>query len=177
SMKRVLAVVLCVTFLTGCTGSFALTKKVYDFHRHQESKWADELVFLGCVVLPVYSLAMVGDAIIFNTAEFWSGKNPINEANGKTLSNGDLQVLLSYSAKDDTVKVESMKSLKPGAKFVLKRNQTGGVSALDENGKVLFTSMTEADGGISVFDGNKILVRHFSPREIQEVTSKFKQQS
>jgi hypothetical protein len=174
AMKKLLVIVLITTLLTGCTGSFALTKKVYKFHHQQKDKWMDELVFLGCVILPVYGLATMGDAIIFNTAEFWTGKNPIQEANAnKTLTNGDLQVLVSYSNKDDTVKIVSLKSLKPGMEFVVKRTTTG-VSAEDRDGKVLFTSVTRGDGGISVYDGNKILVRHFSPMEIREVAAKFK---
>jgi hypothetical protein len=174
-MKKLLAIVLTVTLLTGCTGSFVLTKKVYNFHKQQKDKWMDELVFLGCVILPVYGLATLGDAIIFNTAEFWTGKNPINEASsGKTLTSGDLQVELSYSHKNDTVKVVSIKSLQPGVQFVVKRTESG-VIAEDKDGKMLFTSVTEADGGISVYDSNKMLVRHFSPIEIKEVAGKFKE--
>jgi len=174
-MRRLVALVLVAAMSAGCTGSFALTKKVYNFHRHQQSKWMDELVFLGCVVLPVYGLATLGDAIIFNTSEFWTGRNPISGANnGKTLVNGDLQVSLSYSSQEDSVKIASLKSLKPGMEFVVKRTPAG-VTAEDAGGKVLYTSVTEADGGISVYDGNSILVRHFSPMEIREVTGKFKE--
>ena len=174
-MKRLVSLILVAALSAGCTGSLALTKKVYNFHHRQQGKWMDELVFLGCVILPVYGLATLGDAIIFNTSEFWTGKNPIAEANGgKTLVNGDLQVVLSYSPHDDSVKVAALKFLKPGMEFTVKRTEAG-VTAEDHGGKLLFTSVTEADGGISVYDGNKILVRHFSPMEIREVTRKFRQ--
>lgn len=172
-MKKLIAAVLAVVMLAGCTGSFALTRKVYSFHRNMEGKWMDELVFLGCVILPVYSLATLGDGIIFNSIEFWTGDNPIKEAKGKTLTNGDLQVMLSYSEQDDSVRVVSLKSLKPNADFRLTRNENG-VVAQDKTGKTLFTSVTEADGGITVYDGNKMIVRHFSPAEIREVSRKFK---
>ena len=29
------------------------------------------------VIIPVYGLATLGDALIFNTIEFWSGSNPV----------------------------------------------------------------------------------------------------
>src|SRR3990167_719927 len=64
-MKRILASVILVVFVaTGCTGSFNLTKKVYNFHRSQSDKWADELCFLLVVLVPVYSLATFADAIV-----------------------------------------------------------------------------------------------------------------
>ena len=79
-MKRVVFGLLAVcVFATGCTGSFMLTRKVYNFHRTMDDKWVDELAFLGCIILPVYGLATLGDAIIFNSIEFWSGENPIEE--------------------------------------------------------------------------------------------------
>ena len=46
-MKKTIAVVLIAAlFTTGCTGSFNLTRKVYNFHRSQPDKWSDELCFL-----------------------------------------------------------------------------------------------------------------------------------
>src|ERR1700733_5910107 len=67
-MKKTIAVVLIVAlFTTGCTGSFNLTRKVYNFHRSQTDKWSDELCFLLVVLIPVYSIATFADAIVFNS--------------------------------------------------------------------------------------------------------------
>ena len=47
-MKKFVAMLIVAAFFAaGCTGSFGLTKKVYQFHRGQDGKWMDELVFLG----------------------------------------------------------------------------------------------------------------------------------
>ncbi len=173
-MKKFIAGMLVIIMLSGCTGSFALTKTVYNFHRGQEDKWMDEFVFLGCVLLPVYGLTTLGDAIIFNSIEFWTGDNPIEQAKAKTLSDGDLQVVLSYSEQEDAVRIVSMKSLESNSDFLVKRNDIG-VVAQDTTGKILFQSVTEADGGISVYDGNSQLVRHFSSDEIKAATYKLKQ--
>jgi galactitol-specific phosphotransferase system IIB component len=177
-MKKFISLILIAGLAAccaGCAGSFPLTKKVYnDLNAKRTGKWMDEVVFLNCVILPIYGLAAVGDAIVFNTVEFWSDKKPVAEAKaGTVLTSGDLQVTLSYSSKDDTISVVSLKSLKPGMDFTVKRTETG-VVAEDQSGVVLYTSVTEADGGISVYDANKILVRHFSPMEIKEVTRRFK---
>ena len=77
-MKRfVIWAMLACLFFAGCTGSFRLTKNVHNFTRGQANDWLDEAVFLGCIIIPVYGLAMLGDGIYFNSVEFWSGENPL----------------------------------------------------------------------------------------------------
>jgi hypothetical protein len=44
-----------------------------------DSKYVNELLFLGLHILPVYPIAMVGDRLVFNSIEFWWGKNPIGK--------------------------------------------------------------------------------------------------
>ena len=38
-----------------------------------ERTWVNELVFLGCTIIPVYGVAYWIDIIILNTVEYWSG--------------------------------------------------------------------------------------------------------
>ena len=77
-MKKIVASLLTATvLLTGCTGPFQLTKNLHKWQTSSDEKWIDEVVFLGCVILPVYGIACLGDAIIFNSIEFWGGENPI----------------------------------------------------------------------------------------------------
>lgn len=77
--KALLCSVAIVGLLAGpsCYGPFRLTKQVHKFNGNFEEKWVSEVVFLGCIILPVYGLAMLGDGLIFNSIEFWGGKNPI----------------------------------------------------------------------------------------------------
>lgn len=63
---------------SGCFGSFNLTRKVYGFNKTvSKDKFVQELVFLGLNVVPVYGIASFIDAIVANTIEFWTGKNPV----------------------------------------------------------------------------------------------------
>ena len=48
-------------------------------------KFVNELVFLGLCILPAYELCTLGDALIFNSIEFWGGQNPI------TMKAGDVE--------------------------------------------------------------------------------------
>jgi hypothetical protein len=79
-MKKVIPGLLAATILlTGCTGPFALTKKVHHWQTNvSENQWVQEVAFLGCVILPVYGLSCLADAIIFNSVEFWTGDNPMD---------------------------------------------------------------------------------------------------
>jgi hypothetical protein len=76
--KFIPALLIASILLTGCTGPFALTKKLHTGQTGFENKWVDEVAFLGCIILPIYGLATVGDAIIFNSVEFWTGDNPMD---------------------------------------------------------------------------------------------------
>ena len=169
-MKKIIVLLLVVCFVTvGCTGSFMLTKKVYNFHRQQEGKWVDELVFLGVVIIPVYSLASLGDAIIFNSIEFWSGENPIkkagNESSVVVAANDDLKVILNYLSENDGIRIDSYTSDAQNSTFILERNDEG-VMAKDVAGNVLYTAVSDAQGGISVYGKDHELIKHFSPNMV-----------
>jgi hypothetical protein len=67
----------------GCIGNFALTRKVYQFNREVDSnKWIQWLAFLVLNVVPVYSFAVLIDAIFANSVEFWTGDNPVTTTGG-----------------------------------------------------------------------------------------------
>lgn len=64
--------------MSGCYGSFALTTKLHRWNGTvSNSKFVNELVFFGLCIIPAYELACLGDALIFNSIEFWGGQNPI----------------------------------------------------------------------------------------------------
>lgn len=82
--------------LTGCTGPFVLTKKLHNWQTSFDDKWVDEVAFLGCIILPVYSLATLADGLIFNSVEFWTGENPMDNA---AAPQGDEMCLRSVAAQ------------------------------------------------------------------------------
>ncbi|WP_251622999.1 DUF3332 domain-containing protein [Odoribacter lunatus] len=80
-IRQTTAVVLIASMgalMSGCFGSFALTSKLHRWNGEvSNSKFVNELVFLGLCILPVYEIACLGDVLIFNSIEFWGGNNPI----------------------------------------------------------------------------------------------------
>ncbi len=77
--KTIVAVVMAVSLLfSSCLGSFQAFNNLKDWNQGvSQSKWVNNLLFWGLVIIPVYPIFLIGDAIIFNVIEFWSGSNPI----------------------------------------------------------------------------------------------------
>ncbi|MDD5440416.1 MAG: DUF3332 family protein [Candidatus Omnitrophica bacterium] len=164
-MRKVIALLVLAAFLSGCTGSFVLTKKVYEFHRSMDNKWADEALFAVCAYLPVYIIAMLGDAIIFNTVEFWTESNPLSagkpDRNIRVAHSGKYKAVMSHDARTDTVTVNVLESDIPVTSFVLARG-ADGVTVKDLRGDVLMTAAKDIDGGVSLYSRDRKMVRHFS---------------
>ena len=73
--------VAAALLLSGCYGPFTLTKRVHAWNGQvSENHCVVEGVFLVCAWLPVYGIATLADAVIFNSVEFWTGENPLESA-------------------------------------------------------------------------------------------------
>lgn len=154
-MKKAIGCILVgavILGVVGCTGPFTLTKKLHTWQTGFEDKWVDEAAFLGCVWLPVYGLATLGDAIIFNSVEFWTGENPLDTA---SISKDGENVKMTYQA-DGSILIESAS----GA-CVLEKTDAG-VSALDVEGNVLYTAKTGEDNKVRVYNADGNAVRTFT---------------
>lgn len=87
-MKKTLiknvAIAMVVVTMSSCYGSFRLTSKLHAWNGSvSNAKFVNELVFLGLCILPAYELCVLGDALIFNTIEFWGENNPISMKDGE----------------------------------------------------------------------------------------------
>lgn len=86
-MKKSKFIVLALTvsiLSTSCLGSFSAFNNLKDWnHQVSDSKFVNNLLFWGLNIVPVYGLFFIGDALIFNTIEFWSGSNPIAMTDGE----------------------------------------------------------------------------------------------
>jgi len=61
---------------TACYGPFNLTRNLHHWNGSVSSnKWAQEGMFI--LLSPVYGICVFGDSLIFNSIQFWGGKNPI----------------------------------------------------------------------------------------------------
>lgn len=139
----------------GCFGSFNLTRKLYNWNDSvSKDKWIKEAVFLVLIWAPIYGLAGLGDAVIFNTIEFWSGENPIDMkttslSQSKRIVRGDAEVRLRVQGHElwieQVVRGESAGSLR-----IVQQGERS--VAIDQEGRVLLTAQTLPDGTVLITD-------------------------
>ena len=86
-MKKVISCLIlsCAILFSSCLGSFRAFNNLKDWNQGlTDSKFLDNLIFWGLNIVPVYGLFFLGDALIFNVIEFWSGSNPIAMKDGES---------------------------------------------------------------------------------------------
>lgn len=80
-MKRIIqsiALSFLIISLSGCFGSFNLTKNVYEMNDNAtENGFVKSALMVGLLIIPVYEIAAIADILVLNTIEFWTGENPV----------------------------------------------------------------------------------------------------
>lgn len=79
TILKLMVFVLCATSIQGCYGKFALTRKLYAVNGEVSDKFLRSGLTWVFLFFPVYGVVGLADLIVFNTIEFWSGKNPVAE--------------------------------------------------------------------------------------------------
>lgn len=126
---------LCFSFLTmGCIGQMGMSGKVRQFNLETtEDRWGREILFVILMVLPVYGIASLLDIIVFNSVEFWTGKNPIN---GKPS--------VSPVAGIRTFEVDGTSLV-----MTLREDQSIDVEALTPDGERHFLNLVRTEEGVT----------------------------
>lgn len=161
-----IAVMLVTAF--GCYGSFQLVNKVYKFNGTLGSKWVNELGFLVMVIVPVYGVATFIDAVILNTIEFWTGKNPMAANNGTQnipLPQGNM----TLNPQDNSYTLRQMIDGKE--KIIQITTKDGVTTATDETGSVLARSERTAEGGVIVYDAQGNVVSTLTHAQVESMVA------
>ncbi|OIP33689.1 MAG: hypothetical protein AUK47_18645 [Deltaproteobacteria bacterium CG2_30_63_29] len=135
-----LALVLSLT--AGCFGSFGATSMLYRWNNGVSSnKFVKTLVLWAMIIVPVYEVLLVGDFVVFNTIEFWTGNRVFADATIKQLEGG--KVLVENG--QDTYLIEPLGEQRVR---IAVNGLDLGIAAVTEAGDLLFVS---ADGTMQVF--------------------------
>jgi len=103
TITKAVAVAAIVMSLAGCVGSNAVTGKLMKFNVEVvDNRYARAGV--NFLLAPVYALTFAADYIVFNSIEFWVGKNPLTGAphifDSKVDTMFDVNDSLDYSLKE-----------------------------------------------------------------------------
>ncbi len=83
-MKKAFTSTACAMMLTGCLGQNALFDTVQDWNATAtNNKFVNQGISFVFWWVPVYGLSLLGDIVIFNSIEFWTGTNPISKEGAK----------------------------------------------------------------------------------------------
>lgn len=165
-------------FASGCYGPFNLTRRLYQWNGQVgRDKWEREFVFLLLAWTPVYSVTVLADAVVFNSMEFWTGKNPVDRPNAswrdrqprtKRLVRKDRSALLTYASTPAGAQLLIEQFQQGQAAGSLRLAQHHGMTVgLDGEGHVLFTASSASDGGIVIHNGAGDQVASYSAEDVE----------
>jgi Domain of unknown function (DUF3332) len=174
---------------SGCYGSFALTKKLYEFNGAVQDRFVRSIVTAVMILLPVYWFGGAVDWVLFNTIEFWTGKNPMTEEIIKLPSKGKKR-----SSMDEDLYVQTLYRTDRGLETKLDAYRQGHLIKslaihLQEGSPVVTADLRWAETGVSeqytvqqLADGRVLVGRASSTGEratklieaekVQEITAK-----
>ena len=164
--------------MSGCYGPFNLTRRLYRWNSQVAGKWEREFMFILLAWVPVYGLTLVGDAVIFNSMEFWTGNNPVDPPQKaglpslpktKRIVRGDEEVVLTYVMASDGPRlvIEQFRAGKPAGILQIERQHDMTVG-LNDQGQVVFTAQSLADGQILVTDGHGVRLASYSGERVAQ---------
>jgi hypothetical protein len=153
---------------SGCFGGFGATHSLYKWNTDvSDNKWLRWLVFLVLIIVPVYGLFILADALVLNTIEFFSGKNPIN---GGTAQLGGGHTLTSSRTTDpNVIRHEHRKDGKLVRVLYVKRVNDREMLLLDEHFHVLTGVELNAHGKVSLRDGTGRELAALGAAEIERI--------
>ncbi len=164
-MMTVSAILAASVMFSSCIGSHPLFHKVSEMNQNiSGNKWINEIVYFAMWVIPVYELSLLGDVLIFNSIEFWTGSNPLSKAgsekkvkgsdgkeyviktqkDGYTISQGNNNLDLKYNEKDQSWNVVSK-----GKTRKLLKVKGDGTADVYMNGKTMNVTL-DAKGATAV---------------------------
>ena len=156
---RSLAAVVLVAFFSvstvGCFGRFALTRRIYDWNEHVSGdKWVRSLVFV--LIIPIYGVVNLFDALFANVVEFWSGHNPMASIPGmeRWAYGSGGEVARMTLREDGAIDVLLTAPGQPAKRFSLVR-EVNGVGLLDASGVEIARAGDGADGEPALLDAGR----------------------
>lgn len=181
---KVLVMVVAASFmLNSCLGSFSAFNNLRSWNESvTNEKFLNNLIFWGLNIVPVYPLFMLGDMIIFNVIEFWSGSNPIAMKEGEVESqilvkDGKTYQMIATKNKMEITVIEGENEGKSIEMFYLPSEQSWNLKT--DEGEVIKLSSFE-EGLIYVYLPNGETIKMNPEMDTQDgmaiINSKLNQQ-
>lgn len=154
--KRAVLAALLAAMSVGCIGRGGLNREVKEFNLTTvENRWGREGIFFGLQALWVYRICSVLDLFIFNSVEFWSGRNPINgksalaeipAAQAEKLGLGDIDDARVARLTENEAKLQV--EFENGDRMTFDVLRDGGIYTISYQGRVFFQGSVDPEGSV-----------------------------
>jgi len=143
----VLAAFTCAS-VGGCYGKYALFNSAAKFGGNLGGKYVGAVVNLVFWIVPVYEICLVGDLLIFNTIEFWTGSKLVS-MNSDTYQETDADGNKVYAVRntDGSLSVSITDAGGKKADFTLEHDGNI-IRAVDTKGKIIAQELIDDNGEI-----------------------------
>jgi len=182
-LRRAIVGGVLVGFLSmtaACYGPFNLTRTLYKWNGEVkgagdiEAKWMREGVFLALVLLPVYGISLLADAVVFNSIEFWTGENPIKlsqeSEDGRRwiVQAGETTATMTFAPDGNSAHVTYRKAgqLYQAGQITKEANHFWFT---DERGRRLYTAEPNEAGWLTIVGEECQLLGRLSPEQVQRL--------
>ncbi len=149
--------------LSGCFGSFNAIRNLWEWNDDLDNKWVKWLVFLGLSIIPVYGLFALADALVLNSVEFWTGKNPVQAGpDGRTVTR-------VATADPATLRLEVRRAGQLELIVYCRSLGDGAFQILDEAGHQLSLVRELRDGSLELNGADEQVLARLDPSAVQRV--------
>ncbi len=138
-MKKGILALVCagmIAALSGCYGSNVVYNKLHKWNGSFGNKWAKFGMHLLLWIVPAYELSMLGDFIIFNSVEFWTGSNPMASGDSYYEKDEHGNSVAAVKNEDGSLSVQYTSAKGETSNFTLQRDENV-VRALDAEGNLV----------------------------------------
>ncbi len=177
-----MAVASILASATSCYGPFNLTRTVHKWNGtvkgsgEVSAKWMKEIIFLALVIVPVYQVSTLADALVFNSIEFWTGENPIKTAEAGAsgglppASPPTVRTTVTRSPDGRTSRIEYHRGTDLlGSAQVVEEDHR--YRLLTKDGEDTYSVEFGADGHLTLLDRQGRAVETFTPDRVEAVAA------
>lgn len=160
--RRVVAGAVLAGFLAmsvGCYGHFPLVRGIYRANgRITDYRLVHTLVMWAFVIIPVYQFAAIGDAVIFNLYEFWTGDRLIEVTSAKADDGSRWTLRPESDGRDAVLTIADEQGRRISeARFI--RTGPGAFDVRDADGTLAGRVRAGPDGSVRLEDATGLIVR------------------
>lgn len=150
-------------FTAGCFGPFVLTKALHELNARVPLGIFQQIVFW--LILPAYGFTVVGDLLVMNLIDFWTGI-PSGMAMATDGQGNTIALNPSADGREATLTVTAADGTARQVRFV--RLPDGVSEAYDASGHLLGRATCTPAGGVELSDAHGRLVAFLSAQDIQQ---------